>query len=65
MQRRRKLTRAERAVRQVSELNDLVWALNRAGYRAGWHRAQPGWDLLAAVGAFPKAWEKAGKPAAG
>ena len=59
MKRRSKLTRAERAVRQVRELNDLVWALNRAGYRAGWHGTRPGWDLLAAVGVDFKGYKAA------
>ena len=59
MQRKNKISRAERAVRQVSELNDLVWALNRAGYRAGWHCTRPGWDLLAAVGLDFKGYKAA------
>lgn len=43
-------TRAERAVQQVSELNDFAWALNRAGYRAGLHHTHPAADWLAECG---------------
>ena len=50
MRSKSKFTPAERAVRRLSELNDFVWALNRAGYRAGLHHTHPAADWLAECG---------------
>jgi hypothetical protein len=35
---------------RLSELTDFVWALNRAGYRAGLHRTHPAAEWLAECG---------------
>ena len=50
MKRSQQPTRAERAVQQVSDLNDFAWALNRAGYRAGLHHTHPAAEWLAECG---------------